>query len=94
VRVAETGGSRERGVLPIDPGPSPSQEAVRAEERAAVQQALDRLPEHYAQVLRWHSQEQLPFAEIALRLGKSEEAARKLFTRALEALKRQLESPP
>jgi RNA polymerase sigma-70 factor (ECF subfamily) len=70
---------------------TPSQEAMRHEQQQALQRALQRLPEHYRQVLIWRSQEQLSFEEIGQRLQRSPDAARMLWGRAVEALRLQLE---
>lgn len=76
----------------IDPGPSASS-LLMAEERAqALQQAVSRLPEDYAQVIRWRNSERLSFEEIGQRLERSAEAARKLWVRALDQLREQLTS--
>ena len=77
-----------------DGASSPSQKALREEQAEAVRQALDRLPEHYRQVLVWREWDELPFAEIAERLGKSTDAARMLWWRAVERLNEELSSPP
>jgi RNA polymerase sigma-70 factor (ECF subfamily) len=69
---------------------SPSGEAVANEQALALQQALERLPEDYRQVLLWRYQEQLSFEEIAQRLGRSANAARKLWARAVERLEQEM----
>jgi RNA polymerase sigma-70 factor (ECF subfamily) len=69
---------------------SPSRELARREQGAALMEALERLPEHYRQVVIWHHREGLPFEEIGRRRGISAEAARKLWTRALGCLRKEL----
>lgn len=76
-----------------DAGSSPSYKAGRADEAKAVRQALDRLPEHYRQVLIWREWEEVPVAEVAERLGKSIAAVRMLWWRALERLNEELTNP-
>jgi RNA polymerase sigma-70 factor (ECF subfamily) len=66
--------------------PSPSGEAVASEEMAALHRGLPQLPELYRQVIEWRNYERLPFAEIGGRLGRTEEAARQLWRRAVEQL--------
>jgi DNA-directed RNA polymerase specialized sigma24 family protein len=44
-------------------------------------------------VVRWRNDDRLPFEEIGRRLGSSEEAARKVWVRALEQLADLLEPP-
>jgi RNA polymerase sigma-70 factor (ECF subfamily) len=69
---------------------SPSGCAMREERCLALRSALDALPEHYRQVIRWHHQERLTFEAIADRLDISAEAARKLWARALIRLREAL----
>lgn len=66
---------------------SPSENAMRRERESALRIALEQLPEHYRLVVTWHHEEQLTFEQIAGRLGISDEAARKLWARALLRLK-------
>lgn len=71
---------------PDDGQGTPSSLVGAAEMTTLVRQAMDRLPEHYRQVLVWREWEELPFAEIARRLERSEDAARMVWWRALERL--------
>jgi RNA polymerase sigma-70 factor (ECF subfamily) len=93
--------------MPLEPGsdwdnagrvaadtPSPSGEAVANEQAQALRQALERLPEDYRLVLLWRYQEQLSFEEIGRRLGRSANAARKLWRRAVERLEQDMGPPP
>jgi RNA polymerase sigma-70 factor (ECF subfamily) len=66
--------------------PSPSDGAIAAEEQAALHRALAQLSELHRQVIEWRNYERLPFAEIGDRLGRTEEAARQLWRRAIEHL--------
>jgi RNA polymerase sigma-70 factor (ECF subfamily) len=86
-------GSTGPGCQPADPADSPSQQAADAELRLALERALLRLPEHYRQVIVWRSQERRPFEEIGRLLGRSPDAARVLWGRAVEALRDLLEPP-
>jgi RNA polymerase sigma-70 factor (ECF subfamily) len=70
--------------------PSPSNHAVGNEWKQLLEQALARLPEHYRDAVTWRHQEQLPWDEIGRRLGCSAEAARKIWSRAIEQLRREL----
>lgn len=56
--------------------------------------ALGRLPDDYRRVIAWRQQEQLSFEEIGQRMQRSPDAARKLWARAIERLKRELRAPP
>ncbi len=66
---------------------SPSERAMKHEREDALRAAMAGLPEHYRQVIRWHHEERLTFEAIALRLGISPEAARKVWARALLRLR-------
>jgi RNA polymerase sigma-70 factor (ECF subfamily) len=70
---------------------SPSTQALAREQAEALDRALERLPEDYGEALRLRHQERLSFEAIGQRLGRSAEAARKLWVRALEQLQRDLE---
>ena len=61
---------------------------------AALERALGRLPEDYREVLLLRYQGDLSFEEIGRRLGRSANAARKLWLRALHKLEQELEAPP
>jgi RNA polymerase sigma factor (sigma-70 family) len=60
---------------------------VRAERTVAVQTAVARLPDDIRQVLVLRLEHKLGFREIGDRLGRTEEAVRKTFTRALDRLR-------
>jgi RNA polymerase sigma-70 factor (ECF subfamily) len=64
-------------------GPSPSQAACAAEDRDLVHRALELLPDDYRCVLRLVYVEQLNLREAGERMGRSADAARKLYGRAL-----------
>ena len=51
--------------------------------------ALQRLPEHYRQAVAWRHQEQLPWDEIGRRMGCTADAARKVWSRAIQQLRRE-----
>jgi RNA polymerase sigma-70 factor, ECF subfamily len=69
---------------------SPSAHAMAEEQAVRVRQVLDTLPEDYRQVILWRYQEEHSFAEIAQRMGRSENAVRKLWFRAIERLEEAL----
>jgi RNA polymerase sigma-70 factor (ECF subfamily) len=66
---------------------------LRAERSAAVAAAVDRLPDEARQVLVLRLERRLGFREIGDHLGRSEEAARKVFTRALDRLREVTPNP-
>jgi RNA polymerase sigma-70 factor (ECF subfamily) len=74
--------------------PSPSVMAMAAEQTAALERALDRLPADYRDLLQLRYQGDLSFEEIGRRLDRSANAARKLWLRALRKLEQEMESPP
>lgn len=65
---------------------SPSRDAAVREEQQQLWQAIDRLPERYREVILLRHQQNLSFDEIGKRLGRSENAARKLWVRSLTLL--------
>jgi RNA polymerase sigma-70 factor (ECF subfamily) len=77
-----------------DPAPSPRASLIAAEESAALQEALARLPEDYRLVLRLRNWDCLPFAEVGQRMDRTEEAARKLWSRAIVRLQEEFPNPP
>src|SRR5262245_48180679 len=68
------------------PVPTASSLMMREERVAALAAALGRLPEDYRQVVVWRQVENLSFEEMASRLGRSIDAVRKLWWRALQQL--------
>jgi RNA polymerase sigma-70 factor (ECF subfamily) len=72
--------------------PSPSSEAIAHEQAEKIQQALERLPEDYCRVILLRNQERRSFGEIGGLMGRSAEAARRLWSRAVERLQRELEA--
>jgi RNA polymerase sigma-70 factor, ECF subfamily len=77
------------GQVPADTT-SPSGRAVAREQCEAVRRAVGRLPEDYRRVLTLRYQDGLSFEDIAAALGRSPNAARKLWARAVELLQREL----
>ncbi|HEV3082873.1 MAG TPA: sigma-70 family RNA polymerase sigma factor [Gemmataceae bacterium] len=73
--------------------PSPSQRAVAQERGEELERALTQLPEHYREALRLRHQEDCSFEEIGAQTGRSADAARKVWARAVEQLKQALERP-
>jgi RNA polymerase sigma-70 factor (ECF subfamily) len=80
-------------VLPTDT-PTPSGRAIAREELVALHRALDRLPDTYRKVITWRYLEEQPFEEIAKRLDRSENAVRKLWLRAVERLRGDMDLGP
>jgi RNA polymerase sigma-70 factor (ECF subfamily) len=71
--------------------PSPLEHVVADEQVHALQQALGRLTEDYRRVLTLRHQEGLSFVQIGDTLGRSADAVRKLWFRAVEALRQEMQ---
>lgn len=76
--------------LPIGGPGTPSQAAIARENAERLRAAIAGLPDEYREVLSLARLSQLPRAEIARRLGRSEASVRSLLTRALQALSERL----
>lgn len=85
--------SHPTGCVPIAPDSTPSVHAVKNEQAEVLQKALQRLPDDYRQVILLRYQEELPFEEIGQRMGRSSNAAEKLWLRAIERLRQEMETP-
>jgi RNA polymerase sigma-70 factor (ECF subfamily) len=72
----------------VDPLSSPSHQAVRHEQVTWLAQSLERLPADYREVLILHHLEEWDFPAVARRMGRSVEAVKKLWARALARLRR------
>jgi RNA polymerase sigma-70 factor (ECF subfamily) len=68
----------------------PLERVVSREQAAALQQALGGLSSEHQQVLALRYDEGCSFAEIGVALGRSEEAAKKLWMRAVRRLREQM----
>jgi RNA polymerase sigma-70 factor (ECF subfamily) len=77
----------------VDQVETPSAQASARERDEKLENALRMLPEHYRQVIVWHSTDGLTFVQIAERLGSNAGAVRKLWGRAVESLAKLLEMP-
>jgi RNA polymerase sigma-70 factor (ECF subfamily) len=100
-------GKRDLGrEVPLQPGSTadgprvpadsatPSRVLGQGEQAEALRRAVERLPEDYRAVLAWRYQDDLSFEEIGQRLGRTGNAARKLWLRAVQQLQQELEGPP
>ena len=70
---------------------SPPTLALKREQAVLLAEALERLAEDHREVFVLRNLEHVPIEEIAIRMGRSPNAVRKLWTRAILALKRELE---
>ena len=84
-----------RGISVLPAGSNtPDHSAIRREDAAMLAGVLTRVPDDYQTVLRLRYWDGLTFPEIAIRIGRSEEAARKLWYRALARLTEELQARP
>jgi RNA polymerase sigma-70 factor (ECF subfamily) len=70
----------------------PLERAANREREAALDRARQRLPPEYQQVLTLRYHEGRSFADIGAALGKSEEAAKKLWLRAVRRLRSEMKA--
>lgn len=70
---------------------SPSQQASRREQAVMLADALAKLPEDYREAIVLRHLEQLPFPEVAERMGRSLDSVKKLWVRGLASLRKLLE---
>jgi RNA polymerase sigma-70 factor, ECF subfamily len=73
---------------------TPSMEAMAREKADAVARALEQLPEDYRRVITLRNQERREFEEIGRLMERSPDAARRLWSRAIERLQQEMERPP
>ena len=67
--------------------PDPKDLAIALERAAALEHAIARLPTHYREVVCFRNQYGFSFDEVGRRLGLSEDAAQKLWARAVGRLR-------
>jgi len=65
---------------------SPSACAIAAEEQILLAQAIDRLPPHYARIIRLRNLDFKSFVEIGMQMQLTADSARKLWERAIHQL--------
>jgi len=70
---------------------SASQAMLRNEQLEALRTALAKLPQHYQVVIQLRNYDRASFDDIGKHLGRSPEAARKLWVRAIELLQEELD---
>ena len=85
-------GSRIESPL-VDPGDTPKTNAVNAEEAEMLFAAMAQLPDNYQKVIQLRNWDQHSFSEIGFQMSHSEEAARKLWTRAILKLQEFMNPP-
>ena len=70
---------------------SPSQQAAHRETAVILADALERLPEDYREAIVLRQLEGLPFSDVAVRMGKTEDSVQKLWVRGLDRLRKEVE---
>ncbi len=78
--------SQHPGPQLSDGGPTPSQIVMQKELQLQVADAVARLPEDYQEVVILRNLQQLPFDEVAERMGRSRPAVQMLWMRAIRRL--------
>jgi RNA polymerase sigma-70 factor (ECF subfamily) len=74
----------------VAPQSSPSQQAARRERAELLAAALERLPVAYREVIVLRNIEGLSFADVAARMGRTEDSVKNIWLRALNRLRRML----
>ena len=78
--------------IPIhDPHLTPASDAIRCENERRLEVAMQMLSDEHGQVIRLRNWQKLSFKEIGRRMNRTENAATKLWYRALIQLRQQLE---
>jgi RNA polymerase sigma-70 factor, ECF subfamily len=89
------GDSSRRGGISLRAGTAtPSVEMMRAEQNEALERAVARLPEDYRRVIQLRYREERSFEAIAESMQRSQNAVRKLWSRAIERLQQELDANP
>jgi RNA polymerase sigma-70 factor (ECF subfamily) len=94
VGLPDSNSSRFGDASPAGAGPSPSKQAMAHERTEAVLQALEKLPPDYRQVVLLRYRDEHSFAHIGQIMGRTTNAVRKLWLRAVERLKQDLVELP
>jgi len=82
----------EHDLFVQSPELTPKSAALAAEEHEQLNSALSRLTEDYQQVIRLRNWELLSFTDIGEKMNRSDEAVRKLWSRALKELEKEMRS--
>jgi RNA polymerase sigma-70 factor (ECF subfamily) len=93
-REVDLPADRQSGGLAPVPAKStltPSGVAIEQEEALALRRAVERLPEDYRQVVVLRFEDERSFEEIGRLTGRSADAARKVWARAMERLRQEWE---
>ena len=91
VALAAGGSSADLGPDLAGSTLTPSGVAIEHEQAVALRRALERLPEEYRRVVVLRFEEGRSFEEIGRLTGRSPDAARKVWSRAMERLRQEWE---
>jgi RNA polymerase sigma-70 factor (ECF subfamily) len=91
VALAACGASTDLGADLAGSALTPSGVAIEHEQAMALRRALERLPEEYRRVVVLRFEEGRSFEEIGRLTGRSPDAARKVWSRAMERLRQEWE---
>jgi RNA polymerase sigma-70 factor, ECF subfamily len=94
IALPATDSSRRRGDGLHAGTPTPSVELMQAEQTEALERAVARLPEDYRRVIQLRYREEHSFEAIAEVMQRSQNAVRKLWSRAIERLQQELDANP
>ncbi|WP_422925572.1 sigma-70 family RNA polymerase sigma factor [Singulisphaera sp. PoT] len=72
---------------------SPSQHAARRERSTLLADALAKLPDDYREVIILRHLEDLAFAEVSRRMGRTEDSVKNVWARALARLRKAMDDP-
>ncbi|MFO0810514.1 MAG: sigma-70 family RNA polymerase sigma factor [Gemmataceae bacterium] len=72
--------------------PTPSVQVMANEQLRLLHAAIERLPDDYREVMGLRYREGLSFEDVGRRLGRSADAARMLWARAVERLRQEMQS--
>lgn len=92
--IAPTGVGEDGGQVQVSTADTPEEAVLRAQLLAAVQDAIDKLPEDEAALVRRHYLQGERFDHVAHSLGLSKSWASRLHTRALRRLSKQFKENP
>jgi RNA polymerase sigma-70 factor (ECF subfamily) len=92
VPIADGGTSFAPSVVPAAEQLSPCEHVLAEERDLLLEQAMKRLPEEYRRVIDLRYRQRLSFEEIGDALARTPNSARKLWARAIDRLKRDLQA--
>ena len=90
VALEETSAAHSRAL--VDDGATPEERVEALMQRTLLVRAMAKLAKREVDILAWHYVHDVPFQEIALRLGVSGARVSQLHSRALKALRQNLDA--